>query len=162
MINPLHVGLILIISKVFTILCLLRLCRNREYPGKFQNKTLISKPFFQMIAQEKREGKSFWSRGEAQIYPLHMGIMLTITKVFFILFLLACGNWEHPGNFQNKSVNSPFRWVPRYILFLPKLKEKERPFLEGCKKGDQIAILYAITLGWYKRWNSFSFCEILK
>ena len=67
MINPLHVGLILIISKVFTILCLLRLCRNREYPGKFQNKTLISKPFFQMIAQVKWEGKSFWSIEEAYL-----------------------------------------------------------------------------------------------
>ena len=35
--NLLHVGLMLIISKVFTILCLLCLCRDREYPGNFQN-----------------------------------------------------------------------------------------------------------------------------
>ena len=34
----------LIISKVFTILCLLYLCRNREYPKR-------SKLFFQMSAQ---------------------------------------------------------------------------------------------------------------
>ena len=46
----------LIISKVFTILCLLWLCRNREYPGNFQNKTVISKLFFQMSAQVKWEG----------------------------------------------------------------------------------------------------------
>ena len=29
----------LTISKVFTILCLLCLCGNREYPGSFQNKS---------------------------------------------------------------------------------------------------------------------------
>ena len=36
--NLLHVGLILLISKVFTILCLICLCRNREYRGNFQTK----------------------------------------------------------------------------------------------------------------------------
>ena len=45
------------------------------------------------------------------------------------------GNREHPGNFQNKSVSSPFNWVPRYILFLPKLKGRGRPFLRGARKG---------------------------
>ena len=30
--------MLIIISKVFTFLCLLRLCGNREYPGSFQNK----------------------------------------------------------------------------------------------------------------------------
>ena len=32
----------LTISKVFTILCLLCLCGNREYPGSFQNKSVSS------------------------------------------------------------------------------------------------------------------------
>ena len=63
--NLLHVGLILIISKVFNILCLFCLFRNREYPGNFQNKTLISKLFFQISAQLKWEGKPFWSGQEA-------------------------------------------------------------------------------------------------
>ena len=44
----LHIGLMLIISKVFTILCLLCLCGNREYRGSFQNKAASSKLFFQM------------------------------------------------------------------------------------------------------------------
>ena len=57
--NLLHVGLILIIRKVFTILCLLCLSRNREYPGNFQNKTVISKLFFQKIAHVKWEGGFF-------------------------------------------------------------------------------------------------------
>ena len=47
----------LIISKVFTILCLLYLCGNREYPGSFQNKVVSSKFFFQMSAKwSEREG----------------------------------------------------------------------------------------------------------
>ena len=45
------------------------------------------------------------------------------------------GNREQLGNFQNKSVYSPFNWVSRYILFLDKLKEKGRPFLEGARRG---------------------------
>ena len=55
----LHVGLILIISKVFTFLCILCLCRNRENTGNFQDETAISKLFFQMSAQVK------WVRGKA-------------------------------------------------------------------------------------------------
>ena len=39
-------------------------------------------------------------------------------------------NREHPGNFQNKSVSSPFNWV-FYILFFAKLKGRGRPFLKG-------------------------------
>ena len=63
--NLLHIGLILIISKVLTILCLLCLCRNREYPGKFQNETVISK--YALLSNEcpsKLRGKDFlkWTR----------------------------------------------------------------------------------------------------
>ena len=42
-----------------------------------------------------------------------------------------CGNREYRGNFQNKLVSSSFRWVPRYTLFLAKLKGKGRPFWSG-------------------------------
>ena len=42
---------------------------------------------------------------------------------------------QHPCNFQNKSVSSPFNWVCRYILLLAKLKEKGKPFLEGARSG---------------------------
>ena len=59
--------------------------------------------------------------------------MLTIIKVFIILYSYsACGGREHPGNFQNNSVNSSFNWISRYILFLSKLKGKERPFWKGA------------------------------
>ena len=47
----------------------------------------------------------------------------------------TCGNREHPDNFQNKSVSSPFSWVSRYFLFLAKLKGRGRIFLKGAKRG---------------------------
>ena len=63
--------------------------------------------------------------------------MLTIIKVFIILFLLQ-RNREHSGNFQNKSVSSPFIWVARYILFLPKLNGRGRHFLRGARRGTAL------------------------
>ena len=107
----------LIISKVFTILCLLCLCGNREYPGSFQNKAVkaVSSSFKLVPKWSEREG-------------------------LFILFLLqyyACGNMDHPGNFQNKSVNLSFNWVSRYILFFAQTEWKRQAFFGGCKKGHQ-------------------------
>ena len=46
----------------------------------------------------------------------------------------TCENREHPVNSQNKSVNSLFNWVPRYILFLAKFNGRERPFLEDPRR----------------------------
>ena len=55
-----------------TILCLLCLCRNTEYGGNLQNKTVISKQLFcQMSSQVKWEGRPFWSGQVAQIYSLN-------------------------------------------------------------------------------------------
>ena len=49
--------------------------------------------------------------------------------MFTILCLLClCGNKEYPGSFQNKSVSSPFKWVPKYILCLATLKVEVRTF----------------------------------
>ena len=47
----------LIISKVgvFTILCLLCLCGNREYPSSFQSKA-VSIKFFFVLSSQVREG----------------------------------------------------------------------------------------------------------
>ena len=62
-------------------------------------------------------------------YLLHEGLMLNISKVFTILCLLClCENREYPGSFQNESVSSSFKRVPKYILFLNKLKGEGRPF----------------------------------
>ena len=82
-------------------------------------------------------------------YLSHISLVLTISKVFTILCLLClCGNREYPCSFQNKSVSSSFKWVPivignglttksydyivpRYILFMAKLKGEGRSFWSG-------------------------------
>ena len=56
----------LTISKVFTILCLICLCGNRDYPGSLQNKSVS--PFFKrtrnyifFLVKQKGEGRTFRS-----------------------------------------------------------------------------------------------------
>ena len=114
-----------------------------------------------MSAQVKWDRRPFWSGQEVLIYPLNYLLPTYRGNVNYYKSvhhpIPTLGNRKHPGHFQNKSVNSTFNCVSRYILFLPKLKRKERPFLDGCKKGDHIARL---SLGWYKTWKSLSFCEI--
>ena len=46
-----------------------------------------------------------------ELYPLHVGVMLTIIKVFFTLFLR-----EHPANFQSESVSSAFNELCNFTL----------------------------------------------
>ena len=58
--------------------------------------------------------------------------------MFIILFLLCLWEQGTPRNFQNKTVNSPFNSVSRYILFLAKLRGKEKPFLEGTRRGTML------------------------
>ena len=115
------IGLMLIISKVFTILCLLCLCGNRVGNTLVAFKTNLSSKL------------SLTYGGNVNYYK---------SVILSSYSYSACGNREHVGNFQNKSVSSPFNRVSRYILFLPKLKGKERPFLDGgCKKGEHIVRL---------------------
>ena len=63
--NLLHVGLILIIGKVHHTLVYFACVGIREYPGNFQNETVISKLFFKRSAQVKWEERPFWSGQEA-------------------------------------------------------------------------------------------------
>ena len=52
-------------------------------------------------------------------------------------FLSTLSVWEYGircwESFQNKLVSSSFKWVPKYILFLAKLKWEGRPFWNGEK-----------------------------
>ena len=84
------------ITKVFTFLCLLCLCGNKEYPLSFQNKKVslsfkLVPMYILFLAKLKGEGRPIWSR-KTYIYPpnylLQAGVVLTIIKVFIILFLL--------------------------------------------------------------------------
>ena len=55
--------------------------------------------------------------------------MFTISKKFTIFCLLClCRNGEYPGSYQNKSLSSSMKFVPKYILFQAKLKGEGRPF----------------------------------
>ena len=69
------------------------------------------------------------------------------------------GNREHPVNFQNKSVRSPFNWVP--CIFSSRPNWRERLFLKGTKRaGGHLVRLAPRVLGCYKRWKGLSFREI--
>ena len=132
------------ISKVFTIPCLLCQCGNREHPSSFQNKSVSSSfnwvpKYILFLVKLKQEGKPFWS-GQAQIYPLnyllHVGgnVNYQLKKCLSSYSYSACRNREQLGNFQNKSVSSPFSWVHRYILVFPTWRGEEGLFW-GVKEG---------------------------
>ena len=118
----------LTISKVFTILCLLSLCGNKEYPGSFKNKSVSSS--FKWWPSELRE-KAFLKWASIDLSSK--------------LFLIYGGNVNY-----YKSVHHPIPTLPVetgktlavfkakkliYIFFLAKLKGKEIPFLEGARRG---------------------------
>ena len=88
--------------------------------------------------QTERIRKTFlrWKSIELSLnYLLHVRVMLTIIKCSPSYSYSE--NREHPGNFQNKSVTSPFNRVSRYILFSAKLKGRGRHSV-WCKEGDNI------------------------
>ena len=70
--------------------------------------------------------------------------MLTIKCSNSCLFCLY-GNREYPGSFQNKLVSSSFKWVPKYILFLTKLKGEVRPFWNA--KAETYRMNYLLHMG---------------
>ena len=87
-------------------------------------------------------------------YLLHAGVMVTIIKMFIILFLL--GRIENILS-QNKSVGSAFNWVSKYILFLVTLKGERKVFSEGCKKGGYILRLPCFLWNLKQSYLSFFF-----
>ena len=150
-------------GKAFSILCLICLCGNREYPGRFQNK-LLSSSFKQVskyilfLDKLKIEGRPFWNLC-VDFTSLTCGDNVKYYKSVH-LPISNLENSEHPGNFENKSVSSPFIWVSRYILFLAKLKGRGMPYFKGCNKRDCILRLPLRALGCHKRWKSICFCQI--
>ena len=69
---------------------------------------------------------------------LHIRVMLIIIKISLSYSYSACESREHPGSFQNKSVNSHFHWVSRCFLFFPKLAGKERPFWKDARRENTL------------------------
>ena len=69
--------------------------------------------------------------------------MLTIlAKCSHSCLLFLCENWGYLASFQKKLVSSLFKLVPKYILFMAKLKGEGRPFWNGEKHS---LILYTIS-----------------
>ena len=85
----------LIISKVFTILCLLCLCGNREYPW-LSKQPQISNLYFQMSTQEYAvPGQAEGSRDaslERTSIDLSSKLSITCDLLLVILFLFCL--WE--------------------------------------------------------------------
>ena len=98
----------------------------------------MSDQVYSVPCQTEGRRKAFleWTRLDlSSRLSLTHGGNVTIIKCSSSYSYSACGNREHPGNFQNKSVSSPFSWMSSYILFLAKLKRRGRSFLEGARRG---------------------------
>ena len=135
-----------ILEKCSHFCLLICLCGKGEYPVSFPNKLVSSS--FKWVSKYilfrpklKGEGRSFWN-GEMHILISGGGSNVNYYKTVHHL-IPTQGNREHPGNFQNKSVSSPFNWVSRYNLFLPKLKGRGSLFF--CSSTLEGGLHYEIT-----------------
>ena len=159
----------LTISKAFTIFFLLSLCGNREYPSSFQNKSVSSSfkwvpKYILFLAKLKGERSPFY-REQTWIYSLnyllHAGVMLTIIKVFIVLFVLCMWEQGTPWQFSKQINKLSFQLSVQVSFFLANLKRRGRPFLEGARKrGGAHWEITPRALGCPKRWKSLFFCEI--
>ena len=151
------------ISKVFTFLSPLPVWKQGI---QWQISKQISTLFFQMSAQVysapcQTEGKRKAFLDWKNILILKQTLICgSNVNCYKSVHHPTCGNREYTGNFQNKSVSSPFNWVSRCILFLAKLKRIGRSFFEGCKKGGHIVRLGPRALGCHKAMSKgLSYCE---
>ena len=110
------------------------------------------------LAKLKVEGRPFWSIDLSSELSLTYGGNVNFYKSVHHP-IPTRGNREHPGNFQNKSVSSPFNWVSRYILFLANWRVEEGLFWRMWE-GWPYRRLPSKALGCHKRWRSLCFCEI--
>ena len=69
-------------------------------------------------------------------------------------------NRKHPGNFQNKSISSPFIWDSRHIFISAKLKGRVRSFLKVARRGATLSDYRQEHLVVIRDKKSLSFCEI--
>ena len=72
--------------------------------------------------------------------------MLTIIKVFIILFYSTCENLEQPDSFQ-----SIFQISVSVYSLLGQTEGKRKAFFGECKKGDRVVRLPSRALGCHKR-----------
>ena len=124
----LRIGLMLIIRKVFTILCLLYLSESREYPISLQNKSVSS------LSNECPRIFCSWPN-------FCMGVMLNIMKVFIILFLLYLWEQGIPWKFLKQISKLSFQQFNVKVYSLLDQTEGERKaFLEDSRRGPHYKI----------------------
>ena len=116
-----------------------------------------------MSAQVKWERRPFWS-GHIYIYLLnhllHMGVMLTIVKVFINLFLLCLWEQRTPWQFLKQISKLSFQLSVQIYSLLGQTEWERNVFFGGCKKVDKIVRLSPTALSCQKWWKSLFFCEI--
>ena len=115
-----------------------------------------------MSAQVKWERRPFWS-GHIYIYLLnhllHMGVMLTIVKVFINLFLLCLWEQRTPWQFLKQISKLSFQLSVQIYFLLGQTEGERNTFFGGCKKTDYIVRLSPRAVGYHKRWKGLSFCK---
>ena len=93
-------------------------------------------------------------------YLLHVGVMLTIIKVFIILFLLCLWEQGTPWQFSKQISKLSFQLSVQIYSLLGQTEGERNAFFGGCKKGDSIVRLSPRATGCHRRWKSLSFCKI--
>ena len=127
--------------------------------GSFQNKSIGSSfklvpEYILFLAKLRGEGRPFWS-GQAQIDPLsyllHVGILLTIIKMFIILCLLCLLEYGTHRQFSTQISKLSFQLSVPAWSFLDQSEGQRKAFFGGCKKGGHIVRLPRRALGCHKR-----------
>ena len=123
----------------------------------------MSAQVYSVPGQTEGKRQAFLEWGKAWSYPLKLSLGGWGNVNYYKSAhhpIPTQGNSEHPGNFQNKSVSSPFNWVFRYILFLPKVKGRGRPFFRGARSGTALWDYHQEYLLVVIRDEKVCFCEI--
>ena len=127
---------------MFTSICLICLCRNREYLDSFQNKPKRScfkwKPKYSLFwAKLKWKGRLFWNE-KIKSYPLNyllpVGIMLAIIKASIILFLPCLWEYDTPWEIWKQINKISFQLSVQVYSPLGKTEGERKVFFGGCKK----------------------------
>ena len=80
-----------------------------------------------------------------------MGVILTIIKVFIILFLLCLWEQETLWQFSKQISKTSFQLSFQICFLLGQTEGGKNAFFGGCKKGHLIVRLFPRALGCYKR-----------
>ena len=126
---------------IYSALCL---CQGTGISYPVQLSKQIGKLFFLKSARvysfpgQTEERRHFWSI-QTQIYPLnyllYKGVMLTIIKVFTILFLLCLLEQGKPRQFSKEISKLSFQLSVQVCSLLGQSEGERQAFFGGCKKG---------------------------